>query len=88
MYYTNNNDQVNGMYVTTSNWTISAKLKNAIEKSTFDNNYYLYLLSNNSMTWYMSLNIVNSKNQTAEVIFQVNVLRWASKDCIKWTTIL
>ena len=88
LYYTNNNDLIKGMYVTKLNWTISAKLKNVIEKSTIDDSYYLYLLSNNSMTWYLSLNILNSKNQTTEVIFQVNVLQWASKDCIKWTTIL
>ena len=48
--------------------------------------YYLYVLSNDVKTCKISLSCIDTNNQSAEIQVQINVLNWASKDWLKWTS--
>ena len=48
--------------------------------------YYLYVLSNDVKICQISLSCIDSNNQSAEMQVQINVLNWASKDWLKWTS--
>ena len=67
-------------------WSVNSSLTAAISRSDFDKKNYLLIFSNQAKTWYLSLKAEDSNTQSAEIIVEVIIVNWASKDCVKWTS--
>ena len=64
-------------------WSVSSNLKSYAFYSNQQENYYLYLNSNTTNLWNLSLSATDSSEQVVEVSFKINVISWASKDWLK-----
>ena len=64
-------------------WSVSSNLKAYVFYSDQQENYYLYLNSNTTNLWDLSLSATDSSEQVVEVLFKLNVISWASKDWLK-----
>ena len=64
-------------------WSVSSNLKAFASYSIQQENYYLYLNSNTTNLWDLSLSATDSSEQVVEVSFELNVISWASKDWLK-----
>ena len=67
-------------------WSVNTLLNANVTISKFDNSSVLYLQSNDTKTCFMTLCATDSNGQSAETEVEVDVLNWASKDCVEWTS--
>ena len=65
-------------------WSNNSTLKIGIDESNFDENNYLYVFSNDAKSCVILINAEDKYSQTTEVLVNVVVYRWASKDWIHW----
>ena len=64
-------------------WSVNSNLTAYAFYSNQQENYYLYLNSNTTNLWNLSLSATDSSEQVVEVSFKINVISWASKDWLK-----
>ena len=73
--------------VSVISWSINTKLYADITTHENENDtHYLYLQSNDAKTCFISISATNKNNSSAEIIIKVNILNWASKTWIEWTS--
>ena len=68
------------------NWSISSFLLVNVSFSKLDNSSYLYVNSKDPKSCFFVLSATDSSNQAAEIIIEIDVLNWASKDWIEWNS--
>ena len=67
-------------------WSVNTLLNANVTVSKYDNSTILYLQSNDPKTCFITLCATDSNGQSAETEVEVDVLNWASKDCVEWTS--
>ena len=67
-------------------WSVNTLLSANVTISKYDNSSILYLQSNDPKTCFITLCATDSNGQSAETEVEVDVLNWASKDCVEWTS--
>ena len=68
---------------TVLSWSVDSKLYVNIDRYQ-EEHYYLYVLSNDAKTCFISITATDSNNQSAETVVQIIALNWASKDWLEW----
>ena len=79
-----NNDQRLKYSTSVFYWSNNSTLKIGIDYATFDKNNYLYVTSNEAKSCVILIKAEDKYYQTAEILVNVTVYRWASKDWIQW----
>ena len=67
-------------------WSVNTLLSANVTISKYDNSSILYLQSNDPKTCFITLCATDSYGQSAETEVEVDMLNWASKDCVEWTS--
>ena len=68
---------------TVLNWSVDSELYAKIGRYK-EEYYYLFVLSNDAKTCFISIIATDSNNQSAETVVQIIALNWASKDWVEW----
>ena len=84
LFWTKNNLKLE-YSVSVLNWSIHSSLTVEIKGTDFDENRYLYIFSNESKSCMISIKAEDKDHQSSEILLNVVVISWASKNWISWT---